>query len=510
MAMKEMSVEEVQRRARTGPLYLLGRRGVAAAIGFISTVTIARLLSPRDYGLAAMSIVILAFVQVFRDFGLTNASLRKGHIDQAEVSFLFWFNAAATTVMALLIAAASPLIADFYREPAVRDIVLVSLIGFVIGGWSLQHNALMRRDLRFGMVAAVETVSLLVGFLVGLTVAIIRHDYWAIVASGLAQSFTSSAINLWATKWRPDRPRVVPEARDLLKFGANATLYSTLNFASRYISVIIIGRDLGTVSLGHFNRAYNLYMLPQTNVLRPIQQATLPVMARLRPHPEHYRTAYLGLVERLCTAMVPASVVLCFAGVPLVHLLLGDKWTSAGQVLSALAPGLAVYGVISPISDLLVSQNRSGELRTTGIYDFIARLTGTLVGAQFGLVGAALGFTLGTVAILPNRVRIAGRSGPITMADQWRALLPSLPLGLGTAVGCAAGYFGAAYTVQGDLVPLVLIGTGGALGALLAAAVVPASRRALKSLVLTMAGRYQVGAKSAKATAEPAGETPAE
>lgn len=508
MAMKKMSVEEVQRRARTGPLYLLGRRGVAAAIGFVSTITIARLLSPRDYGLAAMSIVILAFVQVFRDFGLTNASLRKGHIDQAEVSFLFWFNAAATTVMALLIAAASPLVADFYGEPAVRDIILVSLIGFVVGGWSLQHNALLRRDLRFGMVAAVETLSLLAGFVVGLAVAIIRRDYWAIVASGLAQSFASSAINLWATKWRPDRPQTVPEARDLLKFGANATLYSTLNFASRYISVIIIGHDLGTVSLGHFNRAYNIYLLPMNNVLRPIAQATLPVMARLRPHPEHYRAAYLGLVERLCTAMVPASVVLCFVGVPLIHLLLGDKWTVAGQVLGALAPGLAVYGVIAPISDLLVSQNRSGELRTTGVYDFLARMIGTLVGAQFGLVGAALGFTVGTVVILPNRVRIAGRSGPITMADQWSALLPALPLGLGTAVGCAAGRLGATYTTQGDLVSLVLICSCGALGALLAAAIVPASRRALTSLVLTMLGRYHVGSKAAK-TPGPVEDEPA-
>jgi PST family polysaccharide transporter len=487
-----MSVEEIQKRARSGPIYLLSRRGAAALIGLASTVTIARLLSPRDYGLAAMSAVVLAFVQVFRDFGLTNATLRKGHIEEHEVNFLFWFNIFATCAIALIIAIASPWIADFFDEPEVRNIILVSLVGFVVGGCSLQHNALLKRDLRFGVVAAIETFSLFVGFLVGVTVAFIWRNYWAVVAYGLVQAFVSAVINVWVSKWRPGVPRMIPEARELFKFGTNSTIFSTLNFVSRYASTIIIGHSLGSVSLGHFNRAYNLFQLPLSNLLQPIIQATLPVLARLRPHPLLYRQTYLGLVERLSCTLVPASVLLVFIGVPLVHVMLGEKWTLAGILLSVLAPGLAVYGTIYPVSDLLISQGRGSELRTTGIYDLVLRVAGTLIGAYFGLVGAAAGFTMGTVAMLPVRIVVGGRKGPVTAPDQWRAILPSVPIGIGTAIGCGTVAFALQKWSLGSLGALVAHCAAGGLGAVLGTLCFGSSRRAVRDVILTVTGRYKV------------------
>lgn len=494
--MKQLSLEEIQERARSGPIYLLSRRGAALVISFLTTLTIARLLTPRDYGLAAMSTVVLAFMQTFRDFGLTNATLRKGHIDQEELSFLFWFNTFATLAMALLIAAASPLIANFYAEPAVRDIVLVTLIGFVVGGCSLQHNAIMRRDLRFGMVAAVDTFSLLAGFIVGLTVAFLRRDYWALVASGLAQSFVSAIINIWATRWQPGRPRMIAEAGELFRFGANSSLYSLLNFASRYSSTIMIGRWLGPVSLGHFNRAYDLYQLPFNNLLRPIAQSTLPVLARLRPTPDLYRINYLAYVERLSCTLIPACVTLSFCGVPLVHLLLGDKWTVAGELLSILAPALAVYGVIYPISDLLVSQGRSADMRTIGIWDLGLRTAGVAAGLNFGLDGAAFGFTCATLLMMPMRIQIAGRTGPVTRRDQYQAILPAVPIGLAVMAGSAAGRTVAGIYSGGDIWTMALVGSGAFIGFIAGALPFRSSREAVKSVIAMLTGRYRITVKS--------------
>lgn len=494
---KHMSVEEIQKRARSGPIYLLSRRGVAAIIGLLSTITIARLLTPRDYGLAAMAAVVISFMQAFRDFGLTNATMRKGHIEEHELDFLFWFNVAATISIALLIAIASPWIATFFDEPEVRNIVLVSLIGFVIGGFSLQHNALLKRDLRFKMVASIETFSLFVGFVVGLTVAVLRRDYWAVVASLLAQSFTSSFLNIWATKWRPRAPRMIPEARELFGFGANSTLYSVLNFASRQASTVIIGHSLGSTNLGHFNRAYTLFQLPLTNLLQPITQVTLPVLARLRPHPALYRQTYIGLVERLCCTLLPAAVLLAFVGKPLIHVLLGEKWTVAGQLLSMLAPGLGVYGAIYPISELLISQGRGSELRTTGLIDLALRLSGTLIGVQFGLIGAAAGFTAATLIMLPVRLWIGGRKGPVSTGDQWRAVLPSVPVGIGAAIGCAAARYATLQVTMSDFALLVAISLGGGVGALAAAAAFKPSRDAVRNVIATVTGRYKVAQEGA-------------
>lgn len=490
--MKQLSLEEIQERARSGPIYLLSRRGAALAISFASTLTIARLLSPRDYGLAAMSAVVIAFMQTFRDFGLTNATLRKGHITEDELSFLFWFNCILTVAIAIILAIASPFIAAFYSEPAVTNIILVTLIGFIIGGCSMQHNAIMRRDLRFGMVAATDTLSLLAGFLVGLAVAFWRRDYWALVASGIAQSAVSAIINISATRWKPGRPKLIPEAPELFRFGANSSLYSLLNFVSRYGSSIMIGRWLGPVSLGHFNRAYDLYQLPMNNLLRPIAQSTLPVLARLRPTPELYRINYLAYVERLSCTLIPACIGLAFCGVPLVHVLLGDKWTVAGQLLTLLAPALAVYGVIYPISDLLVSQGRSAEMRTIGIWDLVLRTAGVAIGLQFGLEGAAIGFTVATFLMMPMRIQIAGKSGPVSRRDQYLATLPAVPIGIAVAIGSAAGRAVAGLYPGGDIWTIALVATGAAVGFVAGTLPFKSSREAVKSVLGTLTGRHKI------------------
>lgn len=163
--MQEMTVEEIHRRARKGPMLLLLRRGLSLIITLLSTVLIARILDPRQYGLAAMSMVVLSFVQVFRDFGLTNALLRKGVIHDLEVNFLFWFNLAATLTIAALIALAAPAIAAFYHEPIIAATLWVSLSGFIVSGASLQFAGVLKRDLRFDIIAGAETAGALVALI---------------------------------------------------------------------------------------------------------------------------------------------------------------------------------------------------------------------------------------------------------------------------------------------------------------------------------------------------------
>ena len=150
-----MDIEEAKRRAKAGPAILMIRRGFAIAVAFVSTITIARLVAPSAYGLANMSVVIFAFAAIFRDFGLTNAILRKGHISQSELSLIFWFNAAMTALLTVIVALASPFVARFYHEPIVQWVILVSLIGFLASGMTMQHRAIINRDLRFTALSVV-------------------------------------------------------------------------------------------------------------------------------------------------------------------------------------------------------------------------------------------------------------------------------------------------------------------------------------------------------------------
>lgn len=474
-----MDIEEAKRRAKSGPLLLLARRAFALGLTFASTVTIARLVSPAEYGLANMALVVLGFAQIFRDFGLTNAVLRKGVISEDEMSFIFWFNAATTVVLALIIAASAPFAARFYSQPVVSSIILVTLIGFTMTGLSGQHRALMGRNLEFGAIALIDSAGLAIGFITTLILAIVYHNVWSIVIGMLVQSLFGSGASVIYSGWRPGPPKKIEGLSSLLAFGANSSVFSISVWLSQNAGPILIGHFLGAAPLGQYNRAEALNRLPMTNLVQPITQATMPLLTRLRSVPEEYRSAYIGLVRRLSTVLFPTSVILMISSVPLIQALLGDRWLTAGYVLGALAPALIAVAIASAASDLFITQDRAAELRSLGLAETVLRVGAIVAAVKFGVVAVAWAFSLSTIVAVLMRVLVAGRKGPVTVADQLRASLPSLPLAAGSGAACGLGWlFNTAYPQSPPIIAIILLSFGAA-GGLLAGLAIPASRKAI-------------------------------
>lgn len=477
-----MEIEEAKRRAKAGPALLFLRRIFSLLITFLSTITIARLLSPREYGLATMAAVLLSLGQMFRDFGLTNAVLRKGTISEDEMSLIFWCNCAFTVAIAIILAIAAPFVASFYHEPIVKWVILTSLIGFLFGGFALQHRALLTRELRFGTTAAIDAGSQFFGFAVSLGLAIAWRSVWAIVLGTLAQVLSAAIMAMWFSGWKPTRPRRSEELKSLLKFGANTSIFSVGIFISQNTGAVLIGHLFGTAALGQYNRAQALFQLPTQNLIQPLTQTMMPLLTRLRAHEDEYRNAYLNLVRKICAFLMPVSVALAFASVPLVHALLGPRWHEAGLVLAALAPALIGTGFAYSAADLFITQDRSIELRTVGLYEVVLRVGCVVAGSFFGLIGTALGYSISTNAVALLRVYSSGRTGPVSGKDQLMAGAPAVPMAIGTAAGCAAVLAISVFVPMGDPTKAAAIITAGMLGALAAGLPIRASRLTIVEL----------------------------
>lgn len=477
-----MEIEEAKRRARAAPLVLLLKRFMAIMITLVSTVTVARLLSPREYGLANMAAVLLAFAQLFRDFGMTNAVLRKGSISQEELNFLFWFNAGMTMMLTLLIALLSPLASNFYHEPVVMWVMLVSALGFAANGVALQHRVIISRDLRFGTLTRIDITSSLIGFVVTLALAYVRRDVWAIVIGNLCLALSAASQAFLSSGWRPNRPKRFAEWRPLFAFAANSSVYTVSIFLSENSGPILIGHFLGSSLLGQFNRANALYQLPNANLVSPITQALMPLLMRLRQHTDEYRLAYLGLLRRLCIVLVPLAITLVFAGEPLAVALLGARWAVAGRALEALAPALIGIGFAASAGDLFITQDRSAALRGLGIFELVCRVGAVAACVPFGVVPAAAGFSVSAIIVAVVRIVVAGQSGPITTADQIRAISPSfLPAIAAGVVSALARWF----PLPNALAHAVLIIGAGAMATLLVSVSLRPSREAITELAQT-------------------------
>lgn len=477
----DVDLETAFERSRKGPRYLMLGRLVLMIINLTSTVTVARLVSPHEYGLAAMALVVLTFAQTFRDMGVTQAALRKGHITPSELTLIFWLTISSTSIVTLIIVASSPLVAAYFDEPVVRWLLILACLGFFLSGATLQHRVLLERELRFGAVAISDIAGAVLGFGAALTLALARGDAWAIVASSVVQAFVSSAVVVAFSRWRPGRPRRDPHLGELIRFGANATVYSTSILASNQAATVVIGASMGPSALGQYNRAQTIYAMPASNLVQPFARATMPLLIKLRKDPERYRQAYIGLVQRLCTFLIPLSIVLCFVSPSLVEVLLGPAWHTAGYVLLALSPSLAMMGLAFAVNDILITQDRSSTLRNLGILEAVIRITAVIVGAQLGVVQTAVAFSAATALVTVIRIVVAGRNPPVSAVDQLRAAPPGLLVGVGAAAAGGIALLCGAYRLDG-ITFLVVQSLVMAAGALLAGLTWSRSRSALREL----------------------------
>jgi PST family polysaccharide transporter len=155
-------------------------------IGIVATVVLARLLTPRDYGLIGMVGAVTSFFGIFRDLGLDSALIQRAQVTAGQLSSLFWINAGMGLTLALMTVAIAPAVAWFYGEPSLMWVTAVSALPFLLGGTIVQHEALLRRQMRFARLAAVDIGSLLAASGVGIFLAWHQASHWALVFGQLA------------------------------------------------------------------------------------------------------------------------------------------------------------------------------------------------------------------------------------------------------------------------------------------------------------------------------------
>ncbi len=286
-----LKTELKQRSVRGGAVTL-----VAQAIKFVlrmgSTVVLARLLSPEDYGLIGMATVVIGFVQLFKDLGLSAATVQKSEINHQQVSTLFWINLIISFAIALLVIALAPLVARFYDEPLLRGITMALAITFIFGGLTVQHQALLQRQMRFAALAKIEIISMLVGVIVAVASAWYGLGYWALVHMQIATVITN-AIAVWLScSWRPGLPSQDSAIKSMLAFGGNLTGFRLVNYFSRNLDNLLIGRYWGSQQLGLYAKAYQLVLLPIEQINSPVNSVALPTLSSLQSEPEKYSKYY--------------------------------------------------------------------------------------------------------------------------------------------------------------------------------------------------------------------------
>jgi PST family polysaccharide transporter len=340
---------------------------------------------------------------------------------------------------------------------------------------------LLQRRMQFGRVATIEVASSAVGFATALTVAWHGGRYWALVAGDVAYQLASSVSIWFAARWMPGLPVWAPGTGALLRFGAHLTGSSFLNYWLRNTDNLLIGRYRGATELGLYDKAYQLLMMPLSQVHLPLSGVCIAGLSRLLPDPAQYRSTYRAIAGALALVAIPSVALLAAVSEEFITFLLGADWRASGAIYRALGPAAALQTVSAVIPWLLVSQGRARDVLLLAALTVPLTVLAFVVGLPWGAKGVAFAYSTSEILRTIILFSVASRTGPVPLMDHYRALLPGILLG--AVVYGAASFARQSTNGQPDSLILLVSALAAVAAGSVVATAVPALRRTIVQYV---------------------------
>lgn len=397
---------------------------------------LARLLLPSDFGVYGKTIAMTGFITVIRTGGLALATIQQAKISHGQVSTLFWLNAGLGVTAATLVALLSPAMAWFYSDPRVFWIGLAMAGVVLISSLGVQHQALLQRQMRFNQQASVDLLALIAGFAAAMVSAWLGAGYWAFVVQQYATALVTLIMLYGFCRWVPGLPRRRSGVGPMVKIGANQSAFSVLNFASRNVDNVLIGRFVSDAALGFYTLAYRMLLLPIQQINAPLSSVVLPALSRLQSQPDRFARFYYRALGSIVFVGMPVVCFLLVDARPVIELVLGAKWLPTVPLFEAL--GIAAFIGTFNIAGGWVYASLGQTARQLRWQLFAAPVTlaAFFIGLPWGALGIAVSYSATRVLLLVPSLQNAYKGTPIDLWTTARTLArpASAAIGAGLAL----------------------------------------------------------------------------
>jgi O-antigen/teichoic acid export membrane protein len=412
-----------------GGVVSVGSQALRFALRTGSMMVLARLLTPEDFGLQGMVMVMTGFLALFRDAGLSAVTVQRDTVSHDQVSTLFWINVVVGVVLAAGLALGAPVVAAFYRDARLTPICMVSAAAFLLHGFSIQHYALLQRQMRFVTLGLVEIAAVALGATVGVAMAILGYGYWSLVAMAIVSPLVT-AIGCWMSMpWWPGAPKRARGMRSMLSMGGLLTLDSVVVYVGGNAEKILLGRYWGAEALGVYGRAFQLVSLPADLLTSGVATVALPMLARLQNDTARLHRAFLRGYSVVVALTIPMTVCCALFADDIIDIMLGSKWNQVVPVFRLLVPSILAFALINPLAWFLIASGRTRRSLNIAFLITPLSILGAAIGLQFGPKGVAVALsTLMSLITVP--VIMWARAGTaMSGRDVWQALRGPLVAG---------------------------------------------------------------------------------
>lgn len=430
--------EGLGRKSLHSGVIFIAARGANIFVQLASTILLARILTPHDFGLVAMVIALVGFAPMLIDLGTSEASTQKTHITQADISALFWLNIGVAAILTVLLAAGSGAVAAFFGEPSLTGIALALSSTFVLTALFTQHYALMRRAMQFRHIAMIDISANLIGSAVSVAMALTGWGYWSLVAKPIVTAALTVVFVWMSCHWVPGRPRFSSDVKELVGFGLGVTGFTMTDYLAKSADRIAIGYFLGAGPLGYFQNAFTIYANVLSILTEPVHNIAASSLSKLRNNIDELKRSWKMALSMLSFFAAPAFAILAVTGQDFVVLLLGQKWAPAGPLLCIFAVRGIAHSIERTMGWMHVAAGRADRWMWWGVYSAIFQLLALAAGLPFGVTGVAIAYTIAMFALFVPALVYSGRPIGIGARDVLQTVGPQTIAGLAAvAVGFA-------------------------------------------------------------------------
>ena len=413
--------ENIKARAVRGSAFSIAAESMDVLLRVGSMAILARMLVPEQFGLVGMVTAITAVAERFKDVGLSVATVQRKEITHEQVSTLFWVNAGLGILFAGLIAALAAPIARFFGDPRLFAITLAIASSFFWSGLTIQHQALLRRQMMFGRIAGIQLSASVLSIVLAVALAKMGAGYWALVAREVSRNVFQAVGSWTCLPWIPGRASRQTNIKGMLAFGGDVTAFNLIWFLVFNLDQIVVGRVFGAVPLGLYKQAVGLTQ-PVLTIGSAICSVTESALSRIQDLKAEYRSYYLRTLSVVSFVTVPIALFLAIFAEEVVLVVLGKHWTSATALVRILAIAAAVRPATGTAGFVMVTCGFSRRYLLWGVFNSLGLACLILIGMNAGLNGVAFAHVVASVLVLAPSLYWGFKGTPVRVADFMSAI----------------------------------------------------------------------------------------
>ena len=421
---------------------------------FITLVVMARYLSPDEFGVFAILMIFVTFMNIFGSMGISQVIIHLDNPDQRMLSSIFYFNIAVGIILFVMLYFLAWPIAGFFNN---RDIVhLLQVIGitFIISALTLVQQALLEKSMFFKRVVTLEIVALTIGSAVGIIGALNGLGIYSLIISTLLTSGLFS-IGLWCNShWRPSLLFAFDDIRRVWDYSINLTGFNFINYFARNADNFLIGKFIGSSMLGMYSVAYKIMLYPLEHISRVIVRVLFPAFSKVKHDNTRFKNGYLNAIIFIALVTFPVMTGLFAISETFVAVMFGNKWAGMAALLMIMAPIGMIQSIVTTIGSIYAAKGTTGLMFKIGAVNSVITVSSFIIGLPYGVEGVAIAYAGANLIMLYPNLKISWDQIGLGVFEGASKLIPFF---LTSAVMGAVVYLQGAWLAKSLNMTMVLI-----------------------------------------------------